>query len=145
MRIGQWVDVAFTPQINEFRGRRSVQLLVTDVRPSDPLPLCRALLKNQCIPVWDTVDLYPLRADFAVAWRWLSAPVAFPLGELPARAPMRPEKFCVCLRVMAEMGLAAVDFDGETLRLRPLPTSGKVDLGASKLLQTLRERRQSLL
>ena len=39
----------------------------------------------------------------------------------------------------------AVDFDGETLRLRPLPTSGKVDLGASKLLQTLRERRQSLL
>ena len=33
----------------------------------------------------------------------------------------------------------------ETLRLRPLPTSGKVDLGASKLLQTLRERRQSLL
>ena len=145
VRIGQWVDVAFTPQINEFRGRRSVQLLVTDVRPSDPLPLCRALLKNQCIPAWDTVDLYPLRADFAVAWRWLSAPVAFPLGELPARAPMRPEKFCVCLRVMAEMGLAAVDFDGETLRLRPLPTSGKVDLGASKLLQTLRERRQSLL
>ena len=145
MRIGQWVDVAFTPQINEFRGRRSVQLLVTDVRPSDPLPLCRALLKNQCIPAWDTVDLYPLRADFAVAWRWLSAPVSFPLGELPARAPMRPEKFCVCLRVMAEMGLAAVDFDDETLRLRPLPTSGKVDLGASKLLQTLRERRQSLL
>ena len=145
VRIGQWVDVAFTPQINEFRGRRSVQLLVTDVRPSDPLPLCRALLKNQCIPAWDTVDLYPLRADFAVAWRWLSAPVSFPLGELPARAPMRPEKFCVCLRVMAEMGLAAVDFDDETLRLRPLPTSGKVDLGASKLLQTLRERRQSLL
>ena len=145
VRIGQWVDVAFTPQINEFRGRRSVQLLVTDVRPSDPLPLCRALLKNQCIPAWDTVDLYPLRADFAVAWRWLSAPVSFPLGELPARAPMRPEKFCVCLRVMAEMGLAAVDFDGETLHLRPLPTSGKVDLGASKLLQALRERRQSLL
>ena len=145
VRIGQWVDVAFTPQINEFRGRRSVQLLVTDVRPSDPLPLCRALLKNQCIPAWDTVDLYPLRADFAVAWRWLNAPVAFPLEELPARAPMRPEKFCVCLRVMAEMGLAAVDFDGETLRLRPLPTSGKVDLGASKLLQALRDRRQKLL
>ena len=145
VRIGQWVDVAFTPQINEFRGRRSVQLLVTDVRPSDPLPLCRALLKNQSIPAWDTVDLYPLRADFAVAWRWLSAPVSFPLGELPTHAPMRPEKFCVCLRVMAEMGLAAVDFDGETLRLRPLPTSGKVDLSASKLLQTLRERRQNLL
>ena len=145
VRIGQWADVAFTPQINEFRGRRSVQLLVTDVRPSDPLPLCSALLKNQCVPAWDTVDLYPLRADFAVAWRWLKAPMVFSLSELPERAPMRPEKFCVCLRVMAEMGLAAVDFDGELLRLRPLPTSGKVDLGASKLLQALRDRRQKLL
>lgn len=145
VRIGQWADVAFTPQINEFRGRRSVQLLVTDVRPSDPLPLCSALLKNQCVPAWDTVDLYPLRADFAVAWRWLKAPMVFSLSELPERAPMRPEKFCVCLRVMAEMGLAAVDFDGEMLRLRPLPTSGKVDLGASKLLQALRDRRQKLL
>jgi len=145
VRIGQWADVAFTPQINEFRGRRSVQLLVTDVRPSDPLPLCSALLKNQCVPAWDTVDLYPLRADFAVAWRWLKAPMVFSLSELPERAPMRPEKFCVCLRVMAEMGLAAVDFDGEMLHLRPLPTSGKVDLGASKLLQALRDRRQKLL
>ena len=145
VRIGQWADVAFTPQINEFRGRRSVQLLVTDVRPSDPLPLCSALLKNQCVPAWDTVDLYPLRADFAVAWRWLKAPMVFSLSELPERAPMRPEKFCVCLRVMAEMGLATVDFDGETLHLRPLPTSGKVDLGASKLLQALRDRRQKLL
>ena len=145
VRIGQWADVAFTPQINEFRGRRSVQLLVTDVRPSDPLPLCSALLKNQCVPAWDTVDLYPLRADFAVAWRWLKAPMVFSLSELPERAPMRPEKFCVCLRVMAEMGLAAVDFDGEMLRLRPLPTSGKVDLSASKLLQALRDRRQKLL
>ena len=98
VRIGQWADVAFTPQINEFRGRRSVQLLVTDVRPSDPLPLCSALLKNQCVPAWDTVDLYPLRADFAVAWRWLKAPMVFSLSELPERAPMRPEKFCVCLK-----------------------------------------------
>ena len=61
------------------------------------------------------------------------------------RGLLQPVEDFQCLRVMAEMGLAAVDFDGETLRLRPLPTSGKVDLGASKLLQTLRERRQSLL
>ena len=43
------------------------------------------------------------------------------------------------------MGLATVDFDGESLRQRPLPTSGKVDLGASKLLPALRDRRQKLL
>lgn len=71
--------------------------------------------------------------------------MSFPLGELPARAPMRPEKFCVCLRVMAEMGLAAVDFDGETLRLRPLPDERQGGPRRVEALQTLRERRQSLL
>ena len=30
--VGDRVDAAFYPQINEFRGRRSVQLLMTDLR-----------------------------------------------------------------------------------------------------------------
>ena len=30
--VGERVDAAFYPQINEFRGRRSVQLLMTDLR-----------------------------------------------------------------------------------------------------------------
>ena len=32
-RAGQTVDLIFVPQINEFRSRRSVQLVVTDLRP----------------------------------------------------------------------------------------------------------------
>ena len=32
-RPGQTVDVVFAPQINEFRSRRSVQLVITDLRP----------------------------------------------------------------------------------------------------------------
>ena len=31
-RAGDRVDVVFTPQINEFRSRRSVQLVITDLR-----------------------------------------------------------------------------------------------------------------
>ena len=34
MAAGDRVDVAFTPQINEFRGARTVQLLVCDLRPA---------------------------------------------------------------------------------------------------------------
>ncbi len=35
VRTGDCVDAAFFPQINEFRQRRSVQLLISDVRPHD--------------------------------------------------------------------------------------------------------------
>lgn len=34
-RKGQRVDIAFVPQINEFRGHRSVQLVITDLRPHE--------------------------------------------------------------------------------------------------------------
>jgi len=33
VRAGQTADVVFVPQINEFRSRRSVQLVITDLRP----------------------------------------------------------------------------------------------------------------
>ncbi|MBQ3405059.1 MAG: hypothetical protein IJG63_06555, partial [Oscillospiraceae bacterium] len=33
VREGQEADVVFVPQINEFRSRRSVQLVITDLRP----------------------------------------------------------------------------------------------------------------
>ena len=33
-RAGQRCDIVFAPQINEFHGRRSVQLVITDLRRS---------------------------------------------------------------------------------------------------------------
>ena len=33
VRVGDRVDAVFTPQINDFRSRRSVQLVITDLRP----------------------------------------------------------------------------------------------------------------
>ena len=33
VRAGQTADIVFAPQINEFRSRRSVQLVITDLRP----------------------------------------------------------------------------------------------------------------
>ena len=33
VRIGETADLVFAPQINDFRGQRSVQLVITDIRP----------------------------------------------------------------------------------------------------------------
>ena len=43
-RAGDRVDAAFFPQVNEYHGVRSVQLLMTALRPADTLPLCREVL-----------------------------------------------------------------------------------------------------
>ena len=147
VRPGEWVDLAFCPQINEFRGRRSVQLLVTDVRPADPLPLCRDILQGGQIPAWDAADFCPIRTDFVLVWRWLRGTLCVSLGELPGVCPrpLHPAKFCLCLMVLAEMGLVQVQFEDDQLTVVPVSGAGKVDLDNSHLLQALKACRQSLL
>lgn len=147
VRAGEWVDLAFCPQINEYRGRRSVQLLVTDIRPADPLPLCRDILSGNAISAWDAADFCPIRTDFVLLWRWLRGPLRIPLGDLPGICPcsLHPAKFCLCLRVMAELELVQLQFEDNQLTVVPNRGTGKVDLANSRLLQSLKACRQSLL
>lgn len=147
VRPGEWVDIAFCPQINEFRGRRSVQLLLTDIRPADPLPLCRDILQGKALPAWDAADFCPIRADFVLVWRWLHSRLCVPLDKLPdvCPHPLHPAKLCLCLMVMAELGLAEVQFAQDQLTVVPVSGTGKVDLATSHLLQSWKACRQSLL
>lgn len=147
VRPGEWVDLAFCPQINEFRGRRSIQLLVTDIRPADPLPLCRNILAGRAIPAWDAADFCPIRTDFVLAWRWLRTPRRLAFSELPPACPypLHPAKLCLCLMAMAELGLAQIQFENDVLTALAVPTAGKVDLDDSRLVQSLKACRQSLL
>ncbi|MCL2046318.1 MAG: single-stranded-DNA-specific exonuclease RecJ [Oscillospiraceae bacterium] len=39
VNVGMLVDIAFEPQINEFRGRTTVQLHILDIKQSDPTPV----------------------------------------------------------------------------------------------------------
>ena len=70
LRAGDCVDAAFQAQINEFRSRRSVQLLITDLRAHDFLPALSVL--GGALPEPEK-DLVPCRADLARVWRGLCA------------------------------------------------------------------------
>lgn len=70
------VDVAFYPQINEFRGLRSVQLQVVDLRRA----MTRAQLEQSIYEKYRRGDLLtpleaqsllPTRAEFVCLWRYL--------------------------------------------------------------------------
>ena len=141
LRAGDYVDAAFYAQINEFRGRRSVQLLMHALRP-----LTAAILTEQ-YQIQDVAGFLPQRPDFVTVWRALEnqgGSVAAPLSRVfSSLCPtLRKETACLCLKVLEELGLLllALTADG-TLTVRCLP--GRVDLESSRLLARLREAAQA--
>ncbi len=146
LREGQRADVAFFPQINEFRGRRSVQLLLTDVRPTDTASLCGKVLDGDEPDGWEASELCPTRSDCIKTWRWLeqSGDTERSAALLAAQSPsgMHPAKFALCLRVMEGERLLSISKIGERYSIHAVPRSGKADLERSPLLCRLREKKE---
>ena len=74
---GDLVDVAFVPQVNEFRGERSPQMNVTDIRPAcsaEASGCCTGYreLQNGTISPASAENLLPDRATLALVWRYLA-------------------------------------------------------------------------
>ena len=141
---GQRVDVAFTPQINEFRGRRSVQLVVSGLRLHEPQELCSLIAAGDKDALWCAARYLPERGDFVQVWRRiksLNAPLAMDMAGVAALCPedMPPEVFFICLSVWLELGLLTPGPEGKIYGAAVNPASGKVELGNSSLLKTLRQ------
>ena len=147
---GDRLDVIFTPQINEFRGSRAVQLQLCDLRPAPARAqleqeLFQRLREGEALSRWEAGLLLPSRQDFTRLWRFLehNAVGGF-LDAGPAllrQAARLPDGRCsygrtlVCLYVMGDRGL--IRLEAERLQLcRP---EYKVDLEAAALMCRLRE------
>ena len=141
LREGERIDLAFTPQINDFRGQTSVQLLVSAARPHDPTTLCEALLSADPGAVWAASAWTPERADFIRVWRCLESKdfaVAEDTPQVMAQSPagMEPERFCLCLAVLREAGL--LSGSGPLYGASPAAIDGKADLEATATMRLLR-------
>ena len=140
LREGDRVDVAFTPQINDFRGHVSVQLLVSALRPHDPTELCTAILEENRDYLWAASFYRPQRQDFVTVWK--SMRPGFRVGSsveaVIAQCPrdMAAERFCLCLMVFRETGLLQSP-DGSIFGAVCADVGRKVDLESSRLLQEL--------
>ncbi len=69
LREGDRVDVAFTPQINDYRGHVSVQLVLSGMRRHSPDALCEEILSGDPDSLWAAADYCPERADFVRVWK----------------------------------------------------------------------------
>ena len=160
--VGDTVDVAFTPQINEFRGVRSVQLNLVDLRPAERLRrmkeqeqgLYDRFLRRDNFRPEDAARLLPARSEFVAVWRYLiansrdnrlqedfacmgrkisrSAGIPLPLGKLR-----------ICLDVFAEQRLIELQCCPRCYTIRITTDGSKVDLDASSIVKALRAAKNS--
>ena len=157
IQVGDVVDIAFTPQINEFRGERSVQMNVQDIRPS-----CNA----ECSP--DTAGyhaltagrltreiaevLLPERTTLAMVWRYLAA-FSADIEESPiclcrkivrwTGKPLSLGQMMTCLDIFRDVGLLETQRVHKNLHIRLTPGTTKADLTTSQTMQRLLQVKES--
>ncbi len=158
IQTGDLVDIAFTPQINEFRGERAVQMNVLDIRPNCATE-CRldtsdyqALLADR-LTAEAAAALLPERATLAMVWRYLAAAPSAPIQESPiclcrkivrwTGKPMHLGQLLTCLDIFQDVGLLEVQRMHKNLTIRLTPGSEKADLNASQTMQRLLRAKES--
>ena len=147
---GDLVDVAFIPQVNEFRGERTPQMNVTDIRPScDAEADCCCTgyreLQNGSLRADLASQLLPDRATLGLVWRYLAG--CKKINEMPmcllrkivrwSGKPMTLGKLLVCMDIFADVGLISVQRLHKTLTIELLPCQQKANLNTSKTMQIL--------
>ena len=151
---GDLVDVAFHPQVNEFRGTRSVQMNLVDIRPA-----CTA----ECS--WDTSaykalredrldrqaaqQLLPDRETLGRIWRYLAHFGHSEITEEPlclcrkivrwSNQSLSLGQLLVCLDIFADVELIQVRRVNNRIAIRLLDTQVKRDLNESRTMRRLKE------
>ena len=155
---GDLVDIAFVPQINEFRGERTVQMNVLDIRPS-----CAAAcpvetdayraLRTGMLTRELAANLLPDRATLATVWRYLAADSRPQIQESPvclcrkivrwSGAPLSLGQLMTCLDIFSDVGLIRTQRLHKYITIHLTPGTGKADLNRSQTMQSLLQAKES--
>ncbi len=157
LEAGDRVDAAFYLQINEFRGSRTVQLQIIDLRGSvSPsareqvcLDLADRLRSGGDLTPQEAARMLPGRDQFVRLWQAASRLTGgagcdrLPALRRLAGAVGGAEPFLrtlVGLLVFAERGLVTLEAEEDRLTIAPAANlRGKVDLGESPYVRRLRQ------
>ena len=157
VQMGDVVDIAFTPQINEYKGERSVQMNVLDIRPSctaecRPDASCYRALREDRLTREAAETLAPDRPMLAMVWRYLAS-LGPNVEESPiclcrkivrwSGKPMALGQMMTCLDIFQDVHLLAVTKNRKKLSIRLSAGSGKADLNQSVTMQRLMKAKES--
>ena len=128
LKRGEYIDIAFTPQINEFHGNATVQLTLCAAKKHDSNPLCNDI-KSNCTYIDALKPYRPSRVDFVKLWKKSGEEI------VPKPYDMIEEKYWICRKVFEDCGL--IDNAGKKTCTDP---SQKTDLTNSDLMKALNEQ-----
>lgn len=157
---GDCVDIAFVPQINEYRGIRSVQLNLVDIRPcreerrkaEESLELYLKYMQGELLTPAQADALLPNRTEFVAIWRYLSANAGGSglqeefscLYRKMTRAsgmPITMARARICLDVFHEQGLIHLQKHQRSMNILLTSDGRKVDLDNSLIIKKLKRIR----
>jgi single-stranded-DNA-specific exonuclease len=155
---GDLVDIAFTPQVNEHRGERAVQMNVLDIRPSCAVPCgaetgsYRALVEDRITPQ-DAAALLPDRGTLAMVWRYLASAANPTVQEAPiclcrkivrwSGISLSLGQLMTCLDIFRDVELLEIQRKRKYITIRLTPGTQKADLNESQTLQRLLRAKES--
>ena len=154
---GDLVEIAFQSQINDFRGNRSVQLNLVDIRQDtsfrqqaeQDLALYARLRENAPVDEEERANAIPRRQEFVAQWKYLIATAKDGVVEecleclarkaaRSAAIPCSVLRTKVCLDVFEELGLLTITPMGSVLQIRLREGGQKVNLDNSRILAGIR-------
>ena len=154
---GDLVDVAFNPQVNEYRGERTVQMNVLDIRPSccaecsPETTLYHALQQEQSLSK-EAAAMLPDRTMLAMVWRYLAS-AGSEIQESPlclcrkivrwTGKPMSLGQLSICLDIFRDVGLLEITRLHKFITIRLTPGTEKADLTTSQTMQRLLRAKES--
>ncbi len=153
--VGEHVDVLFNLDVNEWYGRKSAQLIVRDIKPSEEQRLSFENDKERFeeiragAPFSYTENVIPTRDDFATVYKYIVSCVRNGHDTLSHRDicsrllkhGIGYIKLKVIIMVFREMNIITIDDIAEDLyRFSVHYSTSKADLDKSNLLRRLRSQ-----
>ncbi len=153
--VGDRVDVMFNLDVNEWNGRKSVQLIVRDIRLSDSIAAMEEKERERYAQIKNggsftkEEDICPSREDFVAVYNLVRRSVRGGCDVLTHRALLRElsgytgkigyVKLKFIIRILQELNLLGIDEPSEEVyHFRLQFTNTKTDLEKSNLLRRLR-------
>ncbi|MBE6987380.1 MAG: single-stranded-DNA-specific exonuclease RecJ [Ruminococcaceae bacterium] len=151
---GDTVDIVCSADINEFRGNRSVQLVIKDIKFSESelitdrkyMNIYNGYISNKIASPNDAKLMLPTRDDVVSVFRHLKCKIVkaeidisvrYRKVRYEAKNNMNLAKFLICLDMMQEFGILSYELSGNMAKIQMNDIAGKVDLNKSLILQDL--------